>query len=657
MKRSLPTGLSFRRGAAALCLSAAAWLALPAASAPATPGWEALPAETIACFRMPNTQAFLKTFRGQTAMGQRVLTQERFDQALELIKEQAGGDWDQFVEELEEYGFTFDDLLEIAQNNWGAALVADPRGDELPRFMLLAWADLEDADIDRIYAAIDKANQDNPDQDTRRVDLELAGVSVRQYSTAETGLDNEEDWENAKTIKIDETHGLLARVPGRMMLALGFPQSADKVRQLLAQGQAIDWDEATEVESVQGVFARFLEAQNGGGDKAFATNMLAQPEAAAAVEGGLPLMEFYADTGRILSLIGAGIELDSGAENAQQYREVIRSLGLDTLGVLAGSVRYGDNAVRSDLFLQMPNRTALPATLDGQELPAAPPAWVPAGVTYFHLAYDLGKLYDVVIQTVQDIGGPDAMQNVQLANHQVQAIVQADIRSILSALGTRHAIMLLEGRQVTFQEEEYDFDTQATKTVQKTQFMRPGAFVWDLADAGVVNRLVVAAKNFIPLAGPDSGLAPAEEQGFTGIRLSKGSVPGGLMLGRGKLVVSFGPEVTEQTLSLINNPPAGDKALANSPLFGEGQQIMQHRDGVMYFIQDGGQDLVNTKKQVLAEMDNPDAGLDPELAQRITALFPSDDDLRASMGVSVGQSYLTGNGLILQNVIATPAAE
>ena len=581
--------------ASALTLTAAGLFPFSSAAAPATPGWEALPAETVACIRMPNTQAFLDTFRANTIAGQRLLTAERFDQIVDLIKSENAGDWEEFEQGLAEYGFTTDDLLQMAQNNWGAAFIADPRGDdELPRMIMLGWADLDDADIDRIYAAIDKANEENPNENVRRTDLELEGVAVRQYSSAEMGMDREANWDTpegfwemtdeqqqafwdeqqkindaAEYTKIDETHVLMARVPGRMIVAVGVPQSKDKVRELIAAGQEIDWEAATDAASVQGVFARYLAAQEGGAGDSFASNMLGQPDAAEVVAagGGEPLLEFYADGAQALQLIGIGIRTESGEEDAQQYEAAMQSLGLDKLGVTAGSVYFADSALRTRMFVGMPNRTALPATLDGPNLPAGPPAWVPAGVSYFHLAYDLGKLYDVVIQTMQDLVGPEAMQQVQMGNMMVQGYAQADIRTILTSLGTRHAGMLLEGREVTFETEEYDYDTQETKTVEQTTYVRPGALIWDLGDANVWTNVVTAAKNLVPsMGGPNSGLAVADEQGFTGLRFDQGPMPGAMMLGQNKLVLSFGPDVTARTLSLINNPPAGENAMINSPL-------------------------------------------------------------------------------------------
>ena len=208
--------------------------------------------------------------------------------------------------------------------------------------------------------------------------------------------------------------------------------------------------------------------------------MKAQPDAAGAVGYDNTLFEFFGDLSKSLSLIGDAVRLETGAEEAEMYTKTIASLGLDKLGVVAGSGYFADQSIRYQMFAQTGSpRTALPATLDGQTLPAAPPAWVPAGVSYFHLAYDLSKLYDVVIQTIADLSGPEAAQNAQMVNMMAQGYVGADIPTILKALGTRHGVILLEAQKMTIKGREWDFEAEEMKEVESEIFMRPGAIVWD----------------------------------------------------------------------------------------------------------------------------------------------------------------------------------
>lgn len=668
---------------------AVAWLGLtsPQARAEADAGWRALPAETVFCFRMPNTQAFIENFRADTIAGQRIFTAEKMEQIKQLIAENDQDDWDAMVADLAEYGFTVDDLLQIAQNNWGMGIVAVPRGDgTLPRFMMIGWAEMDDAEIDRIYAALDQseAEQMNPDKE-RRARFELAGLPVRQYSSAEMGSDREVDWSlpddfdtmtveqqeahwasvekaeaDAKTVKIDETHGLLTRMPGRMVMAIGFPQSADAVREQLAAGQEIDWDAATDLASVKDALEHYLNALDGGADDSFAGRMLAEPDAAAAVDSGQSLFEFYADGPALIDLLGLAIGIDSGPEDAQQYRAVMDALGFNGLGVIAGSGHFNEGALRLDAFTGMAApRAGLLGTLDGQTLPATPPAWVPDGVSYFHLAYDLGKLYDVVIETLQQFLSPEEMQQVQMGNMVVQGTVQTDIRTMLSSLGTRHSVIAAEAQQVTSQVEEYDFETESFKTVERTTTMQPLALVWELADEQVWSRVMTSLKGYAPmLAGPDSGIAMVDdEQGFTGMRVQEQALPMGFMLGRGKLVYGLGPDITGQTLAHLSNPPADDASLAGSTLYRRGDALINYRDGILFYIQDAGRDATSYKHQMMQLLEQNPEGYDPSLLEQIKQLIPSDDDLGAAFGVSVGQVTISDRGLTYGAAVATPAAE
>ncbi|MEM9418313.1 MAG: hypothetical protein AAGA25_04545 [Planctomycetota bacterium] len=666
----------------AFSLTATGLMSSPAAAEPG-PGWEALPAETIFAVRMPHTQGFLEDLRANTLAGQRIFSAEKFDQVMQLIEENNQEEWNEMVEGLEEYGFTLDDLLTIAQNNWGMGLVASPRGDqELPRMVLLGWAEMEDADIDRIYAAIDKADAEEADnEDSRRLDYELAGLEVRQYSASEMGMDSEVSWDlpegfenmtqeqmdahwaevekkeaEAKFVKIDETHLLLTRMPGRMAMAIGFPQSGDAVREMMADGKDIDWDAATDVASVQEIFANYLTSLDGGADASFASRILAVPEAANAVGSENTLIELYADGPQLIDLLGYVIGLEEGDEAAQQYRTVMNALGFNGLGVLAGSGHLTDGAFRFDFFSEMQApRAGLLGTLDGQTLPAEPPAWVPAGTSYFHLAYDLGKLYDVVLDVVQQLAGPEAMQQVQMGNMMVQSQIQADIPTLLRSFGTRHSIVATESQQVTFETEEYDFDTESFKTVEKTTTMQPVALVWDLAAPDVWTNIMTAAKNFAPMAGDQVELVD-DEQGFTGMRMSAEGLPMGFLLGRGKLVLGVGPEVTTRVLTSINNPPAVDASLLGSALYREGDALLNYQEGIAFSIQDVGTDMINGKQQILQLLDE-ESGLEPGLIEQIKALFPTDEDLKASFGVSVGQIIMTESGLSYEGATAMPAAE
>ena len=650
----------------------------------AGPGWEALPDETVFALRMPNTRAFIDNFRNQTIAGQQIFTAERFEKLQTLLQNQDPDDWQQFNETLARYGFTMNDLLELAQSNWGMGLVPVPReAGQLPRMVLLGWADMDEARIDQIYAALDQAQQQNPDSDQlRTAEYQLGGTAVRQYSMPEMGMDREADWSTpdnffemteaqqeehwkkveeqnnaAQYVKIDETHMLLARRPGRLVMGLGFPQSKDQVRQQLADGQEIQWDQATDLATINDTLEGFLGSLGGEQAGPFAARMLAEPDAAGAVGYDNTLFEFYGDLSKVLSLVGDGIRNDPDVDpqQAEMYGQALTSLGLDKLGVIAGSGYFSDQALRYQLFAQAPDRTGLPATLDAATLPAGPPQWVPAGVSYFHLAYDLSKLYDVVMQTVTDLGGPEAAQNGQMVNMMVQAYAGADIPTILKAMGTRHGLILLDGQEMTLKSQEYDFETDEIKTVENEVFMRPGALVWDLQDAPVLQGVVAAIKGMIGQDGAEQGVQLVDEQGFTGFRMDEEPFPASLMVNDQRLMFGFGPDIAGRTLTLLNQPPAEDNRLAGSALMQEAGQMIQLRDNVMFFVQDGGQDIIGSKRMMSHALEAEMDGEDGDFLRQLMDLLPTDQELRSSFGVSVGQIFMTERGLVYEGAAATPA--
>ena len=87
----------------------------------------------------------------------------------------------------------------------------------------------------------------------------------------------------------------------------------------------------------------------------------------------------------------------------------------------------------------------------------------------------------------------------------------------------------------------------------------------------------------------------------------------------------------------------------------EASQLIQLRDNVMFFIQDSGQDILGTKRMMTHALENDMDGEDGELIRQLLELIPSDQELRDSFGVSVGQIFMTEGGLVYEGAAATPA--
>ncbi len=495
---------------------------------------------------------------------------------------------------------------------------------------------------------------DNPAQ---RTDLELAGTQVRQFAIPETDWIESQDgeWEEAV---IDRGHLLLTRLPGRMIVAIAPPQSQDNVRALLDDGATVedlDWDTVTDVQAVQAVLTRFLETTQDNADGAFAPRMLAQADAATTVpQKDHSLFEFYADAAKLIDL-GRQAAMLNGTD-ITAFDQGIQTLGFDHLGLLTGSYYLADQALYGRFWAELPQpRQGLPGTLDGQTLPASPPDWVAADLSYGHFAYDLTKLYDVVTKIAVAMVGPDANMQIQMANGMVMGQTQADIPTILRALGTAHRIVMLPTRPVLTEVTQWDEDAEDMVTVEKEVDTQPVAAVWDLQDGDVWQRVMAVITNFSAMAGPDANIETVEEQGFHGLRSTQQGITTSLMLNDNHLVIGVGPDVTARVLSLLNNPPPAADRLNNADLMDQARAILgdDMKPSLFFSLQDAGIGVTDGVHAAIRSLEG--GGLEPDLAARLKALIPSDEDLRASFGVSVGVGTLTDSGIRFDSANALPA--
>ncbi len=624
--------------------------AAPAASAQAVadalaPGWTALPTDTIACVRVPDARGFLASLREGTALGQRVVTEERLNGFFQLFKEQNAEEWADFTADLDEVGLTPSELGELMQEPWGAGWVLAPTDARpAPRNVILFWAELDEDRIDTLYTALD--NSDDMNERATRTDLALGGADVRQYLIPETQNDEEgvsATFENAT----DATQFLITRLPGRVVVAMAPPESAGSVATARNAGGDLNWDTVLDVENVHGVFARYLDATaNGGDDQGFAPRLSADPGVTAATHLGRnqdePMLgEVFIDVPRLLTMGDSAIERQGDPEAARQFTAAIQAMGLKDLGAFAGSVFSANRGLQVRGFLGAPApRAGLVGMLDGTTLPTDPPAWVSKDVNYGHLAFDLGKLWDVSLDIARQTGGPEVAQQMQMANLMAGGMLQTDIPGALRSLGTAHRFVSVT--QTAPQGAAFDAPE-----------IQPFALVWDLANAAIVQRLMALAKQQI---GSQPSVTVVDEQGFTGLRTAEEGVEGGVMLGSSNLVMGFGGGLTDRVMTSLNNPPAPADTLANSAVFQSGQDVLPYREGFFFQFSDGGRDVVAGVNQLMNGLLTT-GGVDPEMTQKIQALMPSDEDLIAAVGASVTQMRLEDGGIVIEAAISTPAAE
>jgi hypothetical protein len=669
----------FKNSVACLALTIACTLIPKPAAAELAPGWRALPDSTIFAVRMPQTRDFIEQLQETTNLGQTILTPQRYEAAMDLIKQEAGADYEEFIAELEEYGFSQEDLMEAAKCNWGLAMVAEPRGEgQDERIVSLMWADLGEELIDKLYTAHDRFLEDTADEEhaPRRIDSELNGMDVRIVTYPQLDWESEMDWsvpdnfhemseeqqnqhfeeqekknDAIEMAVVDQTHVIYTRSEGRLLIAIGTPQAKDEVQALIAEDKPVDLDAVTDIETVEAVAARFFGGQSEGVENSFAAAMQANAKLAQITPDAGGLIEFYLDTPAIRKMVDASMQRED-PDNFAMYQQVMTMLGLDNVGVVAGSVAMDAQALRYQVWADAPQpRTGLVKTLTEVELSPTPPAWVPVDMSFAQFGYDLGSLWDLVVEMTQQIGGDEAAMQLGMADGMLQGFIEADVRTLLTSLGTRHSIVTLPPKEVMTTDWQYNEETEQYDEVEVPTMMQPVGFVWEVSDAELWQRVMTALTNLT--AGQGDQIQSVQEQGFTGLR-SDQDVPMSLMTGQGKLVLGVGPGVTERLLSLMNNPPEGDHALANADIYQQANRYLDLKPGLMTQYQDGGQAFADSLTTVLQAM-RASGETDEALQQQIENIFPTEEELKAAVGVTAGQAYFNDAGLLIEMVMELPA--
>jgi hypothetical protein len=274
------------------------------------------------------------------------------------------------------------------------------------------------------------------------------------------------------------------------------------------------------------------------------------------------------------------------------------------------------------------------------------------------LSFDLAKLFDQIKEIATSQFGDTAQQTFAQIDQQLGSLLQTDLRSLLASLGTTHTVL-------SFPPKAAAAPAQPNPLGGLMNIDARIALVWQLKDEAVWKRLVQFVSNFAQQAG--GFIDPADEQGFTGIRV-KQQIEGGLFVGRGFLVLGIGSEVCESVMAAIRNPPSGGTALRTSLLYARANELMRHLPALTYSLADTGSGLKGTRQALMMLLEGPQGivpGL-PGMAQartpeqtamieKIKALLPTDEELEGSAGVSVSQTIVNEKGLLNQGVLELPA--
>ncbi|HEV3340484.1 MAG TPA: hypothetical protein VG125_09005 [Pirellulales bacterium] len=658
----------------------------PAGAADLAPSWTALPDETALMLRLPGGQAFIDALQKQTKLGAVVLSPERFERLVQIIRDQSGDDWDSLREALGRVDLKPDDLQGLFHGDLGVAVTLEPRADRAPLVVLLGWLEPGEELAPRVLAALQSLLGDLADEPSPpvRKDIELAGHEVMHLEIPISDLvvpemtDAEEDDDDsteklqeridefkkklneAQLTVVDHVHVFVSRLGGRIVWASTVPQSsADVHAKSEAERETIDWDALSGLEQATAVFGRFLAAHDGSSPGG-AARLLETPGLEPTLPGGTPLVELIADPRPL-------VKLADRATNPK-IKQAVEILGGGGVGPLGLRMTIDGTTLRNGVFLSMPApRPGLLSLFDQAKLDPAPPSWVPAtAIGYQQMSFDLGQAYARIKALVIELLGEPAKKGFDQVEGAAALFLQTNVTELLSAFGSQHSVVTFAPRFVRPGQEKAAQAEGGDASPTVIQRLGVVCRLKDEKDERVLKQFLKAASQMIQ-GGGGASLRPVEELGVSGYRLDQNGTEVGLFIGNGYLVMGSGPEVSETLLVALRTPPEGDAALRASGFVERGRALIAPQPCLSYELSDAGAGVKLTREtlqwllEALITGNVPGLGAavasesQKALFEKLKSILPTENEMEGVMGVKIGQTLVTDDGLVIQSALDLPA--
>lgn len=638
---------------------------------PLPDAWNCLPAETVVAARIPQGAAVAEALRSGTKLGRVLFDPQRIERIGGWIRDQQGS-LGEATKKLSEYGMQPEDFPQLLAGETGGALLLDDT--QVPPVPVgLAWLNPGEELSGRLVTALERAleDQSNRPHPITRLDIQVEGRAVMQLSIPHISVQfqqafslpdnyNEmseeeqkaameqamEAHDESKTEAVSHSTLLFTYFDGRIAVAAELEPHREQ-------------DEA-HVSRLTGFLARFLQGHQGASGP-FVERVISQDGCQViAQQAGLPILEILGDIGPLMKLAR-----DHAPAEGQKVFEV---LGLDQLGAMAMRMTLDDIHLRTGLFVAAPSpRSGIASLLDQPEVAAEPAAWIPAEIfEYGHVSVDLGEVYGKVKDWAMQIAGGQAGAAFQMGEMQFQQFLNTDPATVLSALGHQHTVVNF-GAQLGANAAGDDEENAIEGVFEERM-----AIVWHLQDAELWGKILDKIGGFAPA---QSAMKATDEQGFRGYRFINSVMEGGIVSGKGYLVLGLGEGTLEKTLSCLNHPPEGNAALAGSELYAKARTALSLQPGISLSVTDGNRqvqmlrDMLDTLLESHAmgatiaidddsDTEETDVQLpDPQAIEKIRDLFPSAAELQGVMGVSVSQVIMQSSGLHSESVTELPRAE
>lgn len=658
--------------------------AVPAAAADLRPSWECLPETTAVMVRLPQPGGFVEALKARTKFGATVLDGQRMEKIGKLVLDnlrRAGAEeaLDGMEESLAKYGLEKNDPTALFAGDMGFGIVVLRRDEGRPPLqMVLAWLEPGVGPAERLVAAAKKLleeRQAEGDAAPKRIDLEMAGHEVLWvqepvlfYDTRDLAVDAA-DGENVeaqvkalqeriKAAKREQTglaHSFLTRIGGRLLVGQTIPAATHVSVALRAGGGPVqlegaaavgqggaggerDWEAESGADEAKKTFLRFLVAHEAAGPAPLA-DILGLPGVRNALPDGLTFVDVIVDP-RVFqaAFAGAGPE----AEAAPRFLE---SIGLGGVGPFAWRQTLDGGLFHQGMFLALPApRRGLMQILDQKCDPAEPPPFVSnEAVSLFQISLDLGKAYQTVREVMTAAVGEEAGNVFTVVEMQAQGNLGVELPKLLSALGSRHWIVVNPSRIA----EAVAVGREAGAVAKNLNQASRGAFVWQLTDEAPF-------RNVMQQMGPLTG-GVQDEQGFSVIRLPTGSWA--VAIGMNHLVVARGDDSLARTLAGIRNPPAGEASLREGDLMRRAGTLLPLDPARMFAVGDAGKTggMLGSLRDMAANLepdDVPEAYR--ELLQGIKEALPTAAEMEGVFGVSAATMRMNDDGVVLRTAWEMP---
>lgn len=650
--------ISIRTALVAATCSLAISFATTTGLAADRPTHYSLPDETLFVVRAPAPAAFWEAVKTRTKLGSILVSEQRVADLEKLVREEAKDDLDEFNKGLDRLGLTGDDLLKALEGELGyAGLLLPTTAPAVPSYAGLAWSHSDDDLLDKWFAALERKLQDQPEgkRAVRREDLDLAGTKVVHLTIpivelppgatvlgveltppdglkADLGLDTGKKVEPEKKdadkdlVETAQVHLLLARSRDRLTLAHTYAEIAagegEDAKAKTAAAAAI-------VEELKGTMVRFLAASRES-DEGIVRRWEQTAGLAEALPDGETLLEGFVNLPRLVGLLNV-----PGNEDGWKFAQ---AAGVEKLGPIGYRAALDGTVFRSGLFVSIPApRTGLLTLLDQAPLKPAPADWVAKNaVGYQHISFDLGKAYQLVAQTMRE-SLPRGEGALNALETQAQGFLQTDPATLLGSLGKTHTIL-------TYLPTLAD-DADPRRANQEDAAAETAvAFVWTPSSDAIWRRLMT-------LLATATAQSVVTEQGFNGLRYEDESMSGSWFIGNGYMVVALGKGVTEKVLANLRSTPRTDESLRGTDYAKRAAELLPAAGTLTYDLTDGA-GLLRFTNQI---MQRAFADITDTAAAKLKLIWPTEQELEGTIGVSASAVTVDGNGLTYRSVLDLPS--